>query len=575
MKLPRVAALVVTLAGAFQLFAAEPVPPSTAFTRTLLRATNAAAARTILGVSNGGATNGIQQLNGFGTNTTLVAPFLLGANFLSDLQMSDTGIIIESATPTIYGTGGNLGILVDNPTNKIVGGGVWTGNGSGLTNVQPQSLAATNSPAVGKVYTAISSTSGYWATAGSGAGDLLAANNLSDLANVNTGRTNLGAHNASNLTIGTVPDARLSGNVSLLGQTISLSEMANMSTGKLLGRSTAGSGIPEELSVGSGLSLSSGTLSATGGAGFPLTASTLLLTNADTPGLQRGVALENNWNGGTTPFQALTFSWQSTFNSWYMDTNGMHFNTHGSTDFAYDQGLRVAENIYIGTGIVVTNLGDATAIPGVRLMMWSDPNLFGDRSVYAMSSSSLSGLSGLTNNFGKTVNDFGARTNETFTNPTFSNPTNTGNATFDGITANALSISNFFTGKTNYPFVGTDGNSQLVQATDARTLTNVLGNTVFIPTNAVAASTIDFSLREATTNAAGAVGLTTLSNLNSTNYNWTIIHVLANGADRTITPPTNFRKNFGTAVVTNGTVSDFLAEVQVGVFSNFFKLDAF
>jgi hypothetical protein len=42
---------------------------------------------------------------------------------------------------------------------------------------------------------------------------------------------------------------------------------AQMSTGKLLGRSTAGSGAIEEITIGSGLSLSAGTLSATGGGG--------------------------------------------------------------------------------------------------------------------------------------------------------------------------------------------------------------------------------------------------------------------------------------------------------------------
>lgn len=38
-----------------------------------------------------------------------------------------------------------------------------------------------------------------------------------------------------------------------------------MATGKLLGRSTAGTGSAEEITVGSGLSLSGGTLSSTGG----------------------------------------------------------------------------------------------------------------------------------------------------------------------------------------------------------------------------------------------------------------------------------------------------------------------
>lgn len=42
---------------------------------------------------------------------------------------------------------------------------------------------------------------------------------------------------------------------------------AQMNTGKLLGRSTAGTGAIEEITIGSGLSLSGGTLTATGGGG--------------------------------------------------------------------------------------------------------------------------------------------------------------------------------------------------------------------------------------------------------------------------------------------------------------------
>jgi hypothetical protein len=40
---------------------------------------------------------------------------------------------------------------------------------------------------------------------------------------------------------------------------------ASVSTERLLGRSSAGTGAIEEISIGTGLSLSSGTLSATGG----------------------------------------------------------------------------------------------------------------------------------------------------------------------------------------------------------------------------------------------------------------------------------------------------------------------
>lgn len=54
--------------------------------------------------------------------------------------------------------------------------------------------------------------------------------------------------------------------IDLLGQ-LATAIGANLSNGKLLGRSSAGTGAIEEISIGSGLSLSAGTLSATGGGG--------------------------------------------------------------------------------------------------------------------------------------------------------------------------------------------------------------------------------------------------------------------------------------------------------------------
>ena len=59
---------------------------------------------------------------------------------------------------------------------------------------------------------------------------------------------------------------RFLGGIDLLNQLVTAIG-AQMSTGKLLGRSTAGSGAIEEITIGSGLSLSAGTLSATGGGG--------------------------------------------------------------------------------------------------------------------------------------------------------------------------------------------------------------------------------------------------------------------------------------------------------------------
>jgi len=71
--------------------------------------------------------------------------------------------------------------------------------------------------------------------------------NLSDLASASTARTNLGVASA-----GAVTGSGLT-----------------MATARLLGRSTASTGAVEEITVGSGLTLSAGTLSASGGGGTP------------------------------------------------------------------------------------------------------------------------------------------------------------------------------------------------------------------------------------------------------------------------------------------------------------------
>ena len=66
--------------------------------------------------------------------------------------------------------------------------------------------------------------------------------------------------------------------IDLLGQ-LATAINANLSSGKLLGRSTAGAGAIEEISIGSGLLLSGGTLSATGGGGGGNSASDVLYMN--------------------------------------------------------------------------------------------------------------------------------------------------------------------------------------------------------------------------------------------------------------------------------------------------------
>lgn len=126
---------------------------------------------------------------------------------------------------------------------------------------------------------------------GTGGGALVANNNLSDVASAATSRTNLGAAasgatTSSGLTMatsrllgrttastGAVEEISVGSGLTLSGGSLSASGASGsitgsgytQNTGKLLGRSSASSGAIEELTVGSGLSLSGGTLSASGG----------------------------------------------------------------------------------------------------------------------------------------------------------------------------------------------------------------------------------------------------------------------------------------------------------------------
>ncbi|MEP7219341.1 MAG: hypothetical protein ABI876_10515, partial [Bacteroidota bacterium] len=54
------------------------------------------------------------------------------------------------------------------------------------------------------------------------------------------------------------------GTAAIIDHAVTLSKVQNIASGRLLGRSTAGSGTTEEISIGSGLTLASGSLSATG-----------------------------------------------------------------------------------------------------------------------------------------------------------------------------------------------------------------------------------------------------------------------------------------------------------------------
>ena len=117
-----------------------------------------------------------------------------------------------------------------------------------------------------------------------------------------------------------------------------------MNTGKLLGRSTASSGAIEELTVGTGLSLSGGTLSATGGgvSSFNTRTGAIVLTTADVnntilTGNQVGaivLATADYWNGYYSEHVILGNSYScnagkinNVFKAYSQTSNGSEYRT--------------------------------------------------------------------------------------------------------------------------------------------------------------------------------------------------------------------------------------------------------
>lgn len=170
---------------------------------------------------------------------------------------------------------------------------------------------------------------------------------IADLSNMTHTHQNAaggGTLDAAAIASGTFADARLSANVSLLGQTISLSEIANISTGVLLGRSTAGSGVPETLSIGGGLTLAGGVLSALGDA--TLVPTTITPTN---------FVLNTVYTNGSGVVQDLSVSAALTVAAVTGDASlDLMVDQAGGTTFA------LGKRIGIGTTIAVTLAGTYT-----------------------------------------------------------------------------------------------------------------------------------------------------------------------------------------------------------------------
>lgn len=132
---------------------------------------------------------------------------------------------------------------------------VTPASGLGSAAYQPSSAFQ---PAIGAI-TALLKSTGSGNIAGASAADIVAAIGATAVQNATNATNATTAANATAIADGTVSTA-----AKIANSIITWSKMVAMSTGKLIGRSTAGGGSPEEISIGTGLALTGGSLSNTG-----------------------------------------------------------------------------------------------------------------------------------------------------------------------------------------------------------------------------------------------------------------------------------------------------------------------
>jgi hypothetical protein len=139
---------------------AQPLPPNTSpFTRTLLTNIDASGWNSALGTSSGSASNGIQQLNGHGTNTTLVNPTLSGT-------ISGLGSAATIDVPVILANGGTGATTAQSAATNISILLVTGDFLSVLSNTAPKYVGqiAVAHPSVGQMLVAIAASTnvGDW-----------------------------------------------------------------------------------------------------------------------------------------------------------------------------------------------------------------------------------------------------------------------------------------------------------------------------------------------------------------------------------------------------------------------------
>ena len=253
---------------------------TTTFGRSLLTQADAAAARATIGGAASGAIGssgltmtagilaretgtGAPQIYSLGSGLAIVGGALVvtagGTGTVTSVGLSLPSIF-SSVTGSPVTTSGTLAATLAAQAANLVFAGPSSGADATPTFralatadlpsiIAPSAeltlpLNAPGSPTVRDIY-AVANTIRYRDSSNAERLLLNATDNLANLSNTTTARSNIGA--------------AASGAIGSSGLT--------MATARLLGRTTASTGAPEEITVGSGLSLSAGTLTATGGGG--------------------------------------------------------------------------------------------------------------------------------------------------------------------------------------------------------------------------------------------------------------------------------------------------------------------
>jgi hypothetical protein len=295
----------------------------------------------INGVAVGTGSGSVTSVNASGGTTGL--SFSGGPITTSGtLTLSGTLAVPNGGTGQTSYTNGEL--LIGNSTGNTLSKGTLTaGSGISITNGGGSiTIAATGS---GGTVTSVGASGGTTGLTFTGSpittsgtltlgGTLAVANGGTAAATASGARLNLGAAasgavTASGLTMstsrmlgritsgsGAIEEISIGSGLSLSGGALFLfGQIANtplfMNTARILGRTTAGNSFIEEISIGSGLSLSAGTLSATGGGGTVtsvalsggttgLTVSGSPITTSGTITLDGTLAVANGGTGATT-----------------------------------------------------------------------------------------------------------------------------------------------------------------------------------------------------------------------------------------------------------------------------------